>query len=132
MFSDVLFNYIVVFIALEVYEVQWQKATTIIGMLARMYEHYQKSIFIFLVMHPTFYFAMALMVMSDYNVYAITLFSIKAVDIATKIVLIKKVFIDRDLSEELTLALLAPLNRFYPYIGVVLYPVLIYLVLTPL
>ena len=132
MFSDVLFNYIVVFIALEVYEVQWQKATTIIGMLARMYEYYQKSIFIFLVMHPTFYFAMALMVMSDYNVYAITLFSIKAVDIATKIVLIKKVFIDRDLSEELTLALLAPLNRFYPYIGVVLYPVLIYLVLTPL
>ncbi|MEA2073617.1 MAG: hypothetical protein U9O86_08530 [Campylobacterota bacterium] len=132
MFSDVVFNYIVVFIALEVYEVQWQKATTIIGMLARMYEHYQKSIFIFLVMHPTFYFAMALMVMSDYNVYAITLFSIKAVDIATKIVLIKKVFIDRDLSEELTLALLAPLNRFYPYIGVVLYPVLIYLVLTPL
>ena len=132
MISDVLFNYIVLFIALEVYEVQWQKATTIIGMLARMYEHYQKSIFIFLVMHPTFYFAMALMVMSDYNIYAITLFSIKAVDIATKIVLIKKVFIDRDLSEELTLALLAPLNRFYPYIGVVLYPVLIYLVLTPL
>ena len=132
MISDVLFNYIVVFIVLEIYEVQWQKATTIIGMLARMYEHYQKSIFIFLVMHPTFYFAMALMVMSDYNIYAISLFAIKAVDIATKIVLIKKVFIDRDLSEEMTLALLAPLNRFYPYIGVVLYPVLIYLVLTPL
>ncbi|MEA1982781.1 MAG: hypothetical protein U9N39_04485, partial [Campylobacterota bacterium] len=111
--------------------VQWQKANTIIGMLARMYSHYQKSIFIFLVMHPTFYFAMALMVLSDYNTYALTLFSIKAVDIATKIVLIKKVFIDKNIDEELTLTLLAPLNKFLPYIGVALYPILIYFVFTP-
>lgn len=128
MINEVAFNYILFFVLLEVYEVQWQKANTLIGMLARMYEHYKKSIFIFLVMHPTFYFATAFMVMTDFNIYAVTLFCIKAIDIAMKIALIKKVFIDKEMSTELTLALVAPMNKYLPYIGVLAYPVFIYLV----
>jgi len=127
MINEVAFNYIILFIFLEVYEVQWQKANTLIGMLARMYEHYKKSIFIFLIMHPTFYFAIGFMILTDFNVYAVTLFSIKAVDIATKIVLIKKVFIDKEMSTEMTMALVAPLNKYLPYIGVWAYPLCIYL-----
>lgn len=127
MLGDTFLNYVILFIVLELYEVQWQKANTIIGMLARMYAHYKKSIFLFLVMHPTFYFAMALMVMSEYNPYAITLFSIKGIDIVTKIVLIKKVFIDKDMTQEMTLALVAPLNKYFLYVGVLFYPGLIYL-----
>ena len=128
MINEIALNYIIIFVFLEIYEVQWQKANTLIGMLARMYEHYKKSIFIFLVMHPTFYFASAFMVLTDFNVYAVTLFSIKAIDIATKIALIKKVFIDKELSTELTLALVAPMNKYLPYVGVLAYPVFIYLV----
>lgn len=128
MINEIALNYIIIFVFLEIYEVQWQKANTLIGMLARMYEHYKKSIFIFLVMHPTFYFVSAFMVLTDFNVYAVTLFSIKAIDIATKIALIKKVFIDKELSTELTLALVAPMNKYLPYVGVLAYPVFIYLV----
>jgi hypothetical protein len=97
-------------------------------MLARMYSHYAKNIFVFLLMHPTFYFAIMLMITSDYNTYAIALFLIKGIDIATKMILLKKVFIDKEVSEELTLALLAPLNRAVAYIGLFVYPPLIYMV----
>lgn len=121
-------NYIALFIILEIYEVQWQRAKTILGMLARMFQHYHKSIFLFLLMHPTFYFAIALMILSDFNGYAVTLFAIKAVDIGTKITLIKKVFIDKEMDEQLSIALLTPLNGVLPYVGVFLYPVLIYFV----
>ena len=127
MIEDTLFNYLLLYTFLEIYEVQWQKATTMIGMLARMYEHYRKSIFIFLLMHPTFYFAILFMMFTNYNGYAVALFVIKGVDIATKIVLIKKVFIDKELSEEMTLALLSPLHKLLPYIGLLIYPPLIYL-----
>ena len=78
-------------------------------------------------MHPTFYFSVGFMLLSDYNSYAVTLFVVKAMDIATKMVLIKKVFMDRELSHELTQALLAPIHYLLPYVGVIIYPALIYL-----
>ena len=127
MLEDTLLNYLILYTLLELYEVQWQKANTMLGMLARMYEQYAKNIFVFLLMNPTFYFAIMFMMVSDYNEYAIALFVIKGVDVATKMVLIKKVFIDKELSEEMTLALLSPLHKLLPYIGLLIYPPLIYL-----
>ena len=44
-----------------------------------------------------------------------------------KILLIKQVFIDKKVSDELTLALLAPINKYLPFAGVALYPVMIFL-----
>ncbi len=128
MIEDTLLNYIILFIVLELYEVQWQKANTMIGMLARMYQQYSKSIFVFLLMHPTFYFAIMFMILSDYNTYAIAIFLIKGIDIAIKILLLKKVFIEKELSQELSLALLSPLHKLVPYIGLLVYPPLIYIV----
>ena len=127
MIEDTLLNYLILYIVLEIYEVQWQKANTMIGMLARMYEQYRKNIFVFLLMHPTFSFALMFGMITNYNEYALILLGIKTIDIVTKMVLIKKVFIDKQLSEEMTLALLAPLNKFMPYIGLLVYPPLIYL-----
>ena len=127
MIEDTLLNYLFLYIALEIYEVQWQKANTMIGMLARMYEQYEKNIFIFLLMHPTFSFSLMFAMITNYNEYALMLVGIKTIDLATKMVLIKKVFIDKQLSEEMTLALLAPLNKFMPYIGLLVYPPLIFL-----
>ena len=57
MIDDLILNYILLFIILEIYEISWQKAPSIMGMLIRMYKYYSKSIFLFLLMQPTFYFA---------------------------------------------------------------------------
>jgi len=121
--------YIFIFIILEVYEVQWQKAETMLGMLARMYQHYQKSIFVFLIMHPTFYFSIYLLIITHFNGYALAIFALKGIDIATKIIFIKKVFIEKELSEEISLALLTPLNKYVLYIGLCVYPPLVYMAL---
>ena len=129
MINELILNYIIIFVLLEIYEVQWQKAQTMIGMLARMYAHYKKSIFVFLIMHPTFYFSIFFMLATDYNQYAIFLFSMKALDIAMKMLLIKQVFIEKKVTQEVSQALLAPLNKFLPYIGIVFYPSLILLAL---
>jgi hypothetical protein len=114
---------------LELYEVQWQKAETIMGMLARMYQWYHKSIFLFFIMHPTFYFAVWFTLETNYNPYAVTLLLFKSADIITKIVLIKKVFIDKELSEEFTVSLFTPIGPYMPYVGILLYPFFIYMAL---
>jgi len=118
---------IALYVVLELYEVQWQKAETIMGMLARMYEQYRKSIFLFLIMHPTFYFGVWFVLVTNYNPYAVALLGFKSADIITKILLIKKVFIDKELSEEFTLSLFTPIGSYMPYMGLLLYPFFIYM-----
>jgi len=125
MINDLILNYILLFILLEIYELSWQKAPSIMGMLIRMHKYYQKSIFLFLIMQPTFYFAIGFAMLSNYAPSALILLFIKTFDIATKILLIEQVFKKKELSQELSLILLAPINSFLPYIGLLLYPILI-------
>jgi hypothetical protein len=124
-----LIIYVVVYILLELYEVQWQKAHTIMGMLARMYEQYKKSAFLFLLMHPTLYFAIYFVMVTEYNPYALALLSIKAADVLTKMLLLKKIFIEQTLEQEMQEALFTPIGGLLPYVGVVLYPFFIVMAL---
>ncbi len=128
--DDVTINYILLFIFLELYEVSWQKAPSMMGMLIRMHKYYSKSIVLFLIMQPTFYFSIGFAMLSDYNPYALMLLFIKTMDVATKILLIEQVFVKKELTQDLTLILLAPINGFLPYLGLGLYPFLIFFALS--
>jgi len=130
MIEEYILNYVLLFIFLEFYEVSWQKAPSIMGMLVRMHKYYAKSVLLFLIMHPTFYFSIGFVMLCEYNPYAVVLFLIKTIDIATKIQLMEQIFVKKELSQELSLALLAPINNFLPYIGIVIYPILILLALS--
>lgn len=129
MIDDLILNYVLLFVFLELYEITWQKAPSIMGMVIRMHRYYSKSIFLFLLMQPTFYFSIGFVMLSDYNVYAMILLFLKTVDVATKILLIEQVFTKRELSQDLSLILLAPINSFLPYMGLLIYPPLILLAL---
>ncbi|ABB44199.1 hypothetical protein Suden_0921 [Sulfurimonas denitrificans DSM 1251] len=127
MIDDLILNYILLFVFLETYEIWWQRASSIMGMIIKMQRYYSKSIFLFLLMHPTFYFAIGFALLSEYNLYAMILLLLKTADIATKILLIEQIFTKKKLSHELSLVLLAPIDSFLPYMGLFIYPFLIYL-----
>ncbi|MDD2450128.1 MAG: hypothetical protein PHS42_10310 [Sulfurimonas sp.] len=127
MINEAVLNYVVLFVLLEFYEIYWQKAPTIMGMLIRMHKYYSRSIFLFLIMQPTFYFSVGFAMLTDYHWASILMLLIKTSDIATKILLLEQVFIKRQLSHELSLILLAPINSFLPYIGLFTYPIFIIL-----
>jgi hypothetical protein len=127
MINELILNYVVLFVLLELYEITWQKAPSIMGMLIRMNRYYSKNILLFLIMHPTFYFTIWFVMITNSATSAMILLFIKTVDIATKILLIQQVFQKRELTQELSLILLAPINSFLPYIGLALYPILIIL-----
>ncbi len=131
MINEVVINYVLLFVLLELYEISWQKAQTIMGMIARMNIYYSKSIFLFLVMQPTFYFSIGFAMISDYCPYAMIMLFIKTFDVATKIILIEQVFKKQELTQELTIILLAPINGFLPYLGLVIYPIFIAMCLQP-
>lgn len=128
MINETILNYLIIFIALELYEVSWQKADSIMGMLIQMYKQYSKSIFLFLLMNPTFYFSIWFAMISEYSISAMVLLFLKTMDVATKILLIEMVFIKKEVTQDLAMTLLTPINKFLPYIGLIIYPVLILLV----
>lgn len=127
MINEFILNYVFIFILFELFEISWQKAQSIMGMLLKMYKYYNKSIFLFLIMHPTFYFSIFFAMITDYSIASLIILLIKIGDIATKILLIQQIFVKRELSQELSLVLLAPINWFLPYIGLLIYPPLVIL-----
>ncbi|WP_241690938.1 hypothetical protein [Sulfurimonas sp. CVO] len=127
MTNDLILNYVLLFMILELYEITWQKAPTVMGMISKMNKYYSKSIFLFLIMHPTFYFSIGFAMLTDYNIFAMILLFLKTADIATKILLIEQIFKKKKLSHELSLALLTPINNFLPYVGLFIYPLFIIL-----
>ena len=129
MIEEYIINYILLYIILEIFEVAWQKAHTLIGVLSRMHHYYNKSIFLFLIMHPTFYFSIIFMLLTNFNIYATIPFMIKGVDIASKMVFIKQIFIDKEIYVGLEMVLLTPIKNIYLYLGLIVYPPLIYMAL---
>ncbi len=125
--NDNFLTIIFLYILCELYEIWWQKSDSMMGMLVNMFKYYQKSPFLFFVMHPTYYFTIFLLLaINEKNALLIMLF-IKTVDIITKVLLIQQVFEKRQLSHEMSLMLLAPLHPLMAYIGVVVYPPFIYM-----
>ena len=125
MIDDLILNYILIFVFLELYEISWQKAPSIMGMIIRMNRYYSKSILLFLIMQPTFYFAIGFAILCDYDIFAIIFLFLKTADVATKILLIEQIFTKKSLSQEMSLILLSPIDSFLPYIGLIIYPLLI-------
>jgi hypothetical protein len=127
--EEYVLNYLLLYVLFEAYEIWWQKAETLLGILAKMYHQYKRNVWLFFLMQPTFYFSMIFMMLCDYNLYSVILFSLKGSDIVTKVILMKQVYIDKKVSQDVSELLVAHLPQFVLYIGLVLYPVLIIMAL---
>jgi len=121
---------LIVYVALELFEIQWQKADNLIGILGNLYRYYRKNIILFFLMHPTFYFGIGLAMITDLSFSAVALVFIKTVDMATKILLIQQIFEKKELSPEMSAMLLAPLHPLMPYLSVFVYTPLVYFAVT--
>ncbi len=123
--NEIILNYVILFVLLEIIEISWQKASTIMGMFLRMHKFYKKSVFLFLFMHPTFSFSVGFAILTDYSLGSLILLLIKTADIYIKIILMEKIFNKKELSHEMSLIFLAPVDNFLPYLGLLIYPIFI-------
>jgi len=122
---------ILLYMGLELFEIQWQKADTLMGVLGNLYRPYKQNLILFFVMHPTFYFGIGLAMITDLAFSAVALLFIKTADMATKIILIQLVFEKQELSAEISTMLLAPLHPKMLYLSIFIYTPLVYFALVP-
>jgi len=115
----------------ELFESYIQRASTLFGILENLYVYYQKSIFLFFLIQPGFYFILFVVLTTGVlNISIIFLLAIKVFDMFYKIELIKKVFIQREVSTEIAQMLEWEMPSYFFLMGVMTYPPLLFYALT--
>ena len=128
---DTLMPLILILIILELFEAWWQRSDTMVGVLALGYHYYQKSIFLFFLMHPSFYYALFVILITQVlNGWMVTILLLKSVDLFFKITMMQNIFVKGEVDEILGSFLEEPLSPWIFLTGVSLYPFLLFYALT--
>jgi len=119
--------FIVILIILELFEAYMQYAQTLYGIMEKLYGWYSKSIFLFFLIHPAFYFVLLVVIATNtLNVYIIILLTFKVFDLFYKIELIKKIFIQQSVPSELSAMLEWKIPAWFFLMGLGIYPPLLF------
>ena len=111
----------------ELFEAYIQRSGTLFGVLEKLYAYYQKSIFLFFLIQPGFYVILFIVLLTGVlNVSMVFLLAIKIFDIFYKIELIKKVFIQGEVSQEIAQMLAWKMPPYFFLMGAGMYPPLLF------
>ena len=126
-----ILTFTLILVVAELFESYIQRASTLFGVLENLYVYYQKSIFLFFLIQPGFYILLFIVLITGVlNVSMIFLLAIKVFDMFYKIELIKKVFIQKEVSSEIVQMLEWEMPSYSFLMGVMTYPPLLFYALT--
>jgi hypothetical protein len=113
----------VFFISLEIFETNWQKAETFYGVIKNNYLVYEKNIFFYFILNPTFFFSLYLAIkFNNFGVIMSSIIIVKFLDISFRLFLMTKIQNNEDITY------LVPIDIHYSfvirYFNVLLYPLL--------
>jgi len=129
---EILSQLILIMVILELMEANFQKAETLGRMVEKLYRYYNKSIFLFFLIHPTFYFILFITIYFNiFDIYIITILIIKTFDIFFKIELIKQRYFRKKMDKELAKIFTMKLTSWMGFLGVFLYVPLLFMAIFP-
>ena len=122
-----ILTFVIILIVLELFEAYMQKADTLYHVMEKLNVWYQKSIFAFFLIHPSFYFVLFVVVVTDtLNIYMLLILTFKIFDMFYKIELIKSIFIRQKVPADLSAMLEWPIPGWFFLFGAGLYPPLLF------
>ncbi len=125
---EILTQIIIIMIVLELMEASLQKAKTLGEMIEKLYVYYNKSVFLFFMIHPTFYFILFVsLYLNLVNFYIVVILLIKTFDMFFKIELIKQRYIQKDMDKELEKMLSLKMASWMGLLGVFMYVPLLFM-----
>jgi len=128
--ENILFLTLILLMA-ELFEAFTQRSETLVGVLEKLYAYYHKSIFLFFLMQPGFYVILFISLWTGVlNISMIFLLAIKIFDMFYKMELIKKVFLEQEVSQEMAQMLTWKMPSWFFLMGAGMYPPLLYYALS--
>jgi len=126
-----IFTLTILLVCAELFEAYMQRAQTLFGVLQNLYYYYTKSIFLFFLVQPGFYVLLLIVLLTGIlNASMIFLLALKVFDIFYKMELIKKVFIEKEVSAEVGQMLEWKMPNYFFLMGVMMYPPMLFYALT--
>ena len=111
----------------ELFEAYVQRSQTLLGVLEKLYAYYAKNIFLFFFIQPSFYVVIGIIVFTGVlNLSMVFILALKIFDMFYKIELIKKVYIQRQVSQELAQILAWSIPPGFFLLGAGLYPFVLF------
>ena len=107
----------------ELFEAYIQHASTLLGVMKKLYHYYHKNIFLFFLIQPSFYIVLFIILLTGVlNITMVSILAIKIFDTFYKLELIKKLFIERKISVQIAQILSAKIPSYFFLLGPLLYP----------
>jgi len=124
---NIIETLIITLVLAELFEAITQRSDTLYEVIQKLHSYYEKSIFLFFVMQPSFYIILlASLLTGVLNISMVFLLALKIFDMFYKMELIKKVYIEKDIPQELAQMLAWKMPSWFFLIGLSMYPVLLY------
>ncbi|MEN5387037.1 hypothetical protein [Aliarcobacter skirrowii] len=116
-----IFYLFIFFIAIELFETNWQKAPTLYGILENNFKVYQKNIFLYFILHPSFFYSIYLAVtLNNFGFWMSFIVILKFVDISFKLSIMKKLSKNYELSSIIPFD--ANITMIFRYLNLFIYP----------
>jgi hypothetical protein len=128
---EIALSLTLILLVAEFFEAVTQRSSTLLGVLEKLHVYYDKSIFLFFLMQPGFYVLLFIVILTGvFNLSMVFLLAIKVFDIFYKIELIKKVFLESEVSMEIAQMLEWKMPSWFFLMGMGMYPPLLFYALT--
>jgi hypothetical protein len=112
-----------IFIALELFESNWQKADHFYGVIKNNYQIYKKSIFIYFLLNPTFFYSLYLSILlNNFNFFMSSIVVMKFLDISFRLFLLSKIQNNQSIQKYVPINF--DMNIIFRYINVIIYPLM--------
>ena len=116
-----IISYFLIFVAIELFESNWQRSDTLFGIVHNNFLIFRKNIFIYFILHPSFFYTIYLSF--NFNNFGFLMSSIlilKFLDISFKLTLMKNLNDGKEISELLQVNI--NITPFFRYFNVIAYP----------
>jgi len=116
-----IFSLLLIFIALEIFESNWQKSDSMYGLISNNLKIYKKSIFLYFTLHLSFFYTIFISIyINNFSFWMSSILVIKFLDIAFKLNMMQKLSHGLSLEEVMPINVnMTPLLR---YLNVLIYP----------
>jgi len=110
-----------IFIAIELFETNWQKSDTLYGLINNNFLVYKKNIFVYFVLHLSFFYSLYLALnLNNFGFFMSSIIVLKFLDISFKLLLMKRLSNGQNIEELIPINM--PISAVLRYLNVLIYP----------
>lgn len=112
-----------IFIAIELFETNWQKSDTLFGLINNNFLIFKKNIFLYFILHPSFFYIIFLaFYLNNFGFLISSILVLKFLDIGFKLSLMKSISNGKNIEELIPMDIkMTPVLRYF---NVIMYPLL--------